>query len=44
MLLRPSLQERIEDRFPCNRVDARRIGQNAVEIEDGRVEIAPSLS
>ena len=41
MPLRPPLQERVEDGFPRSRVDARRIGQHAVEIEDRGVEVAP---
>ena len=42
MPLRPPLQERIKNRFPSSRVDARRVGQHAVEIEDRGVEIAPA--
>ena len=36
----PSSEERIEDRFPSSRVDTRRIGQHAVEVEDCGVEVA----
>ena len=41
-LLRPSLQERIKNRFPGACVDARGFGQHAVEIEDRGVEEAPA--
>ena len=41
MLLRPPLKERIEDCFPCSGMNPCRIGQNAVKVEDHRVEIAP---
>ena len=41
-LLRPPLQERIKNRFPRSRVDARGVGQHAVEIEDRGVEVAPA--
>ena len=42
MPLRPPPQERIENRFPRSRVDARRIGQHAIKIEDRGVEVAPA--
>jgi hypothetical protein len=42
MPLRPPPEERIKNRFPRSRVDARRVGQYAVEIEDRGVEVAPA--
>ncbi|MGB8894725.1 MAG: hypothetical protein WCD13_10550, partial [Pseudolabrys sp.] len=42
MPLCPPLEERIKNRFPSSRVDARRVGQHAVEIEDRGVEATPA--
>src|SRR5262249_23147766 len=38
---RPPLQDIVEYSFPRRGVDARRIGQHAIQVEDRRVEVAP---
>jgi hypothetical protein len=39
--LRPAFQKRIKSRFPGSRVDARRVGQHSIEIENRPVKPTP---